>query len=164
MAFKGFNSDQFVRTLLLSLVFLFLITQIIDFAAIGKSSCTYKDGATKTCTELKNQQECVESHCQWQKVEIFTPPTDWAKYVGKGFLYLLVAFAVILAWRVTLTAGGTWNKKVLMTMVLVGVSLYFLYTGVLQPMLPDAFPELAQTAYRLQAMSPQALQSILGAP
>lgn len=118
----GPDVNQMVKFLLVGLVFLFLIMQFINFGAIGSE----------------------------EDVDIFKePPED---VVPQTFSYIIIAAAIWFGWKLTVGAEGRMDQKKFVTLIISAVALYFIYTAVLQPMLPDVLPNLGAAAVQLQSI------------
>lgn len=149
MAIRAPDANVWVKTLLIGLVFLFLITSIIDFNAFtseAENPQYFKDVSyTGTCSILtiKDSASCIEAHGTWTK-----------GLISQVFIYIIVAMAVWLAYTFTMGGGfaeGRFDRRRLVTLVILGVILYFLYTKVLVGLLPE-LPPIEFAAAHMQTM------------
>jgi len=133
MAPKLPNQDQIIRGVVVGLIILYILTQIINFSAINSD-----DPDAMVFKEDLGYQTVKDS-----------------------YVAILVGIAVILTWRFAMyETFGRWDRKRFITILFVGIIIYFLYTKILAPNL--GLPDLSFAAYQLQAISPPGLQAILG--
>lgn len=123
MAIKAPDASQLVLMLIVGMVFLFLITSIIDFNAINSDDPDAK---------------------------IFRENVNYEDKISQTFVWLVTGMGVYLAWIVVMRSGGAFNRKTLITLVVLGIVLYFLYNKVIAPQLDLAPIEFA--AYQLQSV------------
>jgi len=107
MAIKGPNTNKMVQTLIVGLIFLYVITNVINFSAFGGDTVDWGNLITNPDSDL----------------------------VFQVFRLLIVGMAVWLAWNVTIGATGSLSRKKLLTMIVMGIALYYIYNSVLVPML-----------------------------
>jgi hypothetical protein len=123
-----FDLNASLKTFMFALVFLFFISQIINFAAIGQDDAN-----------------------------IFREDVDYGQIAPQTFAWLIVVMSTWLAWQVVgRTTEGRFDKKYLLTIVVAGILLYFLYAKILQPVLAangvNWLPNLNFAAYQLQSI------------
>lgn len=125
MAIKAPDSNEIIKFLIVGMVFLFLITSFINFSAIGSDDPDAK---------------------------IFKSDFDYEATASGFFTLLIVGAAVWLTWNFTLGFTGRLDKKRLVTMVIMGIALYFIYNKILVPSGFLNLEPLEFAAYQLQAV------------
>lgn len=144
MAFKGIDSNQYIKFLILTAVTLFILLSLIDVSAVSK--CFDKD--SKECNPLNK---------------------DIGQNTAYGIMgFLFVGFVMWIMWTFIIGTEGRWDKKKIVSFVLTGVGLYILYAYLLQPVLcatqtKCVLPPLQFAMYELHKSSP-IIQSIIGMP
>jgi len=78
--------------------------------------------------------------------------------VPTTYSWLIGAMALILAWRIVMGEGRLDRTK-LVSMVVIGVVLYMIYTFIAPTI---GLTPINEAALRLQSISPPAIQAILG--
>ena len=78
--------------------------------------------------------------------------------VPTTYSWLIGAMALILAWRIAMGEGRLDRTK-LVSMVVIGVVLYMIYTFIAPTI---GLTPINEAALRLQSISPPAIQAILG--
>jgi len=137
----GIDPNRIVMMLIVGVLFLFLITSIINFNAIsGDEKClgkTTSNGEEKNCLTYKTESTCVDkTGCIWAVPDIFNEDLDFEETATGFFKWLIVSMAAWLAWVIVITrAGGRFDKKGLITLVIIAVILFFIYNKVLVPQL-----------------------------
>jgi hypothetical protein len=135
---RGISTNQIIKGLIFGLVIMFLMTQIFNFAALGSDD---------------------------PDASVFREDVNYDDLVPQTFKWLITGMAVWLAWafiQIQTGAAGRLDRKRLVSMIITGVLLYFLYTKLIAPGL--GLPDLSFTAYQLQSVSPAPIQSLLGSP
>jgi hypothetical protein len=122
--------NQVLKAMLLGLVVLFFLVQFINFAAIGSDD---------------------------ENAQVFKEDVDYASVVPNTIGMLIVAIAMWLVWVVSMRASAErFDKKYLITIIVAGILLYFLYAKILQPALAANgvtwLPNLNFAAYQLQSV------------
>lgn len=122
MALKGPSASQLVLMLIVGVVFMVLITSIIDFNAINSDD---------------------------EDAKIFKENVDYEALGSTTFTWLITAMAMFMAWRIVM-GEGRWDRKKLVSLALTAIVLYFLYNKILAPQLDLTPIEFA--AYQLQSI------------
>ena len=127
MALKAPKPGEMVRLLIVGMVFLFVITSIIDFSGLTseeEDADIFKEfEIVGTCSngDYNSKNACENAGGTW------TPGI-----IPNAFTLLIVGMAIWLAWTFTMGAGRLDRKK-LIALVIMGIVLYFLWNSVLVP-------------------------------
>lgn len=150
---EGFNPLKTVQILMVGLLFLFVISQIIDFSAIsGEDKCLGQTPVGDDCLIQKTEGTCgTQTGCVWGSPAIFREDFKYDELATGFFKWLIISMAAYLAWvTVILRTGARFDKKSLVNLVIVAVILFVLYNKVLAPQL--GFDAIEFSAYQLQAL------------
>lgn len=160
----GIDASKVMQFLLIGAIVMFALTTIIDLNAFGKGTCEP--------STYKTKKTCEDNSGTWTATPIFKSDVDysgkcipeqykdkesceanqgiWSRgLIGNVYVWILLAIAVMLTWRIS---GERLNRKALVSMIFIGIALYFLYNYLLAPHLGLKTIEFA--AIQLQAMMP----------
>jgi len=128
MALKGPDPNNMVMLLLVGLVFLYVITSVIDFSAL-----TSEDDEAKILKDVEFSGTCSVGNHQGKNACVAASGTWTPGLIPNTFTLLVVGMALWLAWSFTIGFGGRLDRKRVITMVIMGVVLYFIWNNVLVP-------------------------------
>lgn len=147
---KGLNPNQLVLLLIVGLVFLFVITSIIDF-----SSLTSEDENAQLLKEVEFTGTCTVSTTANSKNACENAGGLWTPgLIPNTFTLLIVGMALWLAWSFTIGFSGRIDRKRLLTMLIMGVALYLIWNQVLVPSGWVDVQPIEFAAVQLQSMIP----------
>lgn len=148
----GVEPDKVIKTLIAALLFLFVINSFINFSAIsGDEKCLGLTTTGADCLDYETESTCIaQSGCVWEAPGIFKEDFKYDEMASGFYKFLIVGMAGWLAWTFTSKAGGKFDRRALITVIVAVVILYILWNNFIAPQLDLEPIEFA--AYQLQAM------------